>query len=53
MPLPPQIDKFIADFDKLLHEPGAVTNILATIEAKTGVKRLHFAGGKQIVPASS
>uniref|UniRef100_A0A914D5R9 Receptor expression-enhancing protein n=1 Tax=Acrobeloides nanus TaxID=290746 RepID=A0A914D5R9_9BILA len=51
MPLPPQIDKFIADFDKLLHEPGAVTNVLATIEAKTGVKRLHFAGGLFLVHA--
>ena len=45
MPLPPQVDKVIQDFDKLLHQPGQITNALAVIEEKTGVKRLHIAGG--------
>ena len=45
MPLPPQVDKIIQDFDKLLHQPGQITNALAVIEEKTGVKRLHIAGG--------
>jgi receptor expression-enhancing protein 5/6 len=45
MPLPPQIQKFVEDFDKKLHEPGQITDVLAKIETKTGVKRLHIAGG--------
>uniref|UniRef100_A0A914KKD0 Receptor expression-enhancing protein n=1 Tax=Meloidogyne incognita TaxID=6306 RepID=A0A914KKD0_MELIC len=43
--LPPMVQKIIADLDKKLHEPGALTNMLDTIEKKTNVKRLHvFAG---------
>ena len=43
--LPPQLQKFISDLDKKLHEPGAITNVLDTIEKKTSIKRLHvFAG---------
>uniref|UniRef100_A0A915LSE1 Receptor expression-enhancing protein n=1 Tax=Meloidogyne javanica TaxID=6303 RepID=A0A915LSE1_MELJA len=43
--LPPMMQKIIADLDKKLHEPGALTNMLDTIEKKTNVKRLHvFAG---------
>lgn len=45
MPIPPQVQKFLDDFDKQLHEPGAVTNVLAKIEAKTNVRRLHVVGG--------
>lgn len=45
MPLPPQAQKFVEDFDKKLHEPGKITDFLGTLEAKTGVKRLHIAGG--------
>uniref|UniRef100_A0A915LEF5 Receptor expression-enhancing protein n=1 Tax=Meloidogyne javanica TaxID=6303 RepID=A0A915LEF5_MELJA len=39
--LPPMVQKIIADLDKKLHEPGALTNMLDTIEKKTNVKRLH------------
>jgi len=35
------MQKIIADLDKKLHEPGALTNMLDTIEKKTNVKRLH------------
>ena len=45
MPMPPQIQKFVEDFDKKLHEPGKITDVLGKIEAKTGVKRLHIAAG--------
>ena len=45
MPLPPQVQKFVEDFDKKLHEPGQINNVLAKIEGKTGVKRLHIAAG--------
>lgn len=43
--MPPQVDKFLADVDKKLHEPGVLTNGLAKIEQKTGLKRLHIASG--------
>ena len=43
--IPPQAEKFLDDLDKHLHEPGAITNIFAKIEQKTGVKRLHIFGG--------
>lgn len=46
MPLPPQVEKIIQDFDKVLHQPNQVTKALAFIEEKTGVKRLHIAGGE-------
>jgi receptor expression-enhancing protein 5/6 len=43
--LPPQVQKFVGDVDKRLHEPGTITNVLGTIETKTGVKRLHILAG--------
>jgi len=44
MPLPPQAQKFISDVDKKLHEPNAVTNVLAQLEQKSGIKRLYIVG---------
>jgi len=40
--LPPKIDQFIHDLDAQLHEPGMVTNVLGTIETRTGIKRLYI-----------
>uniref|UniRef100_A0A7E4VPJ4 Receptor expression-enhancing protein n=1 Tax=Panagrellus redivivus TaxID=6233 RepID=A0A7E4VPJ4_PANRE len=51
MPLPPQVEKLVADFDKILHQPGQITNVLAQIEEKTKVKRLHLAGGLIVLHA--
>ncbi|KAE9552657.1 hypothetical protein FO519_004136 [Halicephalobus sp. NKZ332] len=51
MPLPPQVEKIIQDFDKVLHQPGQITNALAVVEEKTGVKRLHLAGGLFVLHA--
>ncbi|EJD74600.1 hypothetical protein LOAG_18107 [Loa loa] len=45
MPLPPAVDKLLQDVDKKLHEENAVTNLLAQIEAKVGLKRLHLVLG--------
>ncbi|KAK6105907.1 TB2/DP1 HVA22 family protein [Brugia pahangi] len=45
MPLPPAVDKLLQDVDKKLHEDNAVTNLLAQIEAKAGIKRLHLVLG--------
>ncbi|EGT38503.1 hypothetical protein CAEBREN_15523 [Caenorhabditis brenneri] len=45
MPVPPQAQKVLDDIDKQLHEPSTVTNVLATVEQKTGVKRLHLVLG--------
>uniref|UniRef100_A0AC35UDP7 Receptor expression-enhancing protein n=1 Tax=Rhabditophanes sp. KR3021 TaxID=114890 RepID=A0AC35UDP7_9BILA len=45
MQLPPQVDKFVKDFDAKLHQPSVVTDALGTVEAKTGVKRLYIVGG--------
>ncbi|CAO4360658.1 Protein CBR-YOP-1 [Caenorhabditis briggsae] len=45
MPVPPQAQKVLDDIDKQLHEPSTVTNVLATVEAKTGLKRLHIVLG--------
>jgi hypothetical protein len=46
MPLPAPVEKFVSDLDKTLHQPNKVTDVLATIEQKTGVKRLHVVGGE-------
>ncbi|CAD6184636.1 unnamed protein product [Caenorhabditis auriculariae] len=45
MPVPPQIKKAVDDVDRQLHQEGPLTNVLATVEAKTGVKRLHIVLG--------
>uniref|UniRef100_A0A0R3RGB3 Receptor expression-enhancing protein n=1 Tax=Elaeophora elaphi TaxID=1147741 RepID=A0A0R3RGB3_9BILA len=45
MPLPPAVDKLLQDVDKKLHEDNSVTNLLAQIEAKAGIKRLHLVLG--------
>lgn len=37
---------FRADLSKKLHEPGPTTNVLAQIEAKTGVDRFYLVSGK-------
>ena len=42
----PQFQKFRADVTKKLHEPNAVTNVLAQIETKTGVDRFYITAGK-------
>ncbi len=46
MPMPPQVQKFVSDIEKKLHEPNAVTNVLEQVEKKTGVKRLYIVGGQ-------
>jgi hypothetical protein len=43
--LPPQLEKFMSDVERKLNEPGTMTNVLARIESKTGVKRSHILGG--------
>lgn len=45
MPVPPQLQKFIGDVDKALHEPGKFTDTLGQVEAKTNVKRIYTVGG--------
>ncbi|CAI4222434.1 unnamed protein product [Auanema sp. JU1783] len=45
MSVPPQIQNFLNDVDKRLHEPSPITNVLQTVEQKTGVKRLHIVLG--------
>ncbi|CAD5210937.1 unnamed protein product [Bursaphelenchus xylophilus] len=45
MPLPAPVQKFIDDVDKTLHQPNKATQVLETLEQKTGVKRLHIVGG--------
>lgn len=45
MSVPPQLQKVLDDVDKRLHEPSPVTNVLATVEQKTGLKRLHIVLG--------
>uniref|UniRef100_A0A914I0Z8 Receptor expression-enhancing protein n=1 Tax=Globodera rostochiensis TaxID=31243 RepID=A0A914I0Z8_GLORO len=47
--LPPQVGKFLDDFDKKLQEPSAFTNALGKVEAKTGLKRLHIAGALVVI----
>uniref|UniRef100_A0A1I8B378 Receptor expression-enhancing protein n=1 Tax=Meloidogyne hapla TaxID=6305 RepID=A0A1I8B378_MELHA len=49
--IPPQIQKVVADLDKKLHEPGALTNVLDTIEKKTNIKRLHVFAGFVVIYA--
>lgn len=44
MPLPENVDRAVQEFDKILHKPGQVTNALAVVEEKTGVRRLYIAG---------
>lgn len=46
MSVPPQIQKVLDDVDKQLHGDGPVNNVLATIEQKTGVRRLHIVLGE-------
>ncbi|KJH51159.1 TB2/DP1, HVA22 family [Dictyocaulus viviparus] len=45
MPVPVQIQNVLNDVDKQLHGDGPVHNILATIEQKSGVRRLHIVLG--------
>lgn len=45
MPVPAPVEKFIADLDKVLHQQNKATEVLATLEEKSGVKRLHIVGG--------
>ena len=40
-----QLNKMKADFEKKLHEPNKLTNLLGLVESKTGVDRLYLAGG--------
>ncbi|XGW20202.1 hypothetical protein V3C99_003762 [Haemonchus contortus] len=42
MSVPPQVQKVLDDVDKQLHGDGPVSNVLATIEQKSGVRRLHI-----------
>lgn len=46
MSIPPVVDKFLKDVDKKLHEENEATKLLAQIETKTGVKRLHIVLGE-------
>ncbi|CAJ0594676.1 unnamed protein product [Cylicocyclus nassatus] len=45
MPVPPQVKKMLDDVDKQLHAQSPINNVLATIEQKSGVKRLHIVLG--------
>ncbi|RCN29703.1 TB2/DP1, HVA22 family [Ancylostoma caninum] len=45
MSVPPQLQKILDDVDKQLHGEGPVNNVLATIEQKSGVRRLHIVLG--------
>lgn len=45
MSVPPQLQKVLDDVDKRLHEPSPITNVLATVEQKTGLRRLHLVLG--------
>uniref|UniRef100_A0A0N5A9N1 Receptor expression-enhancing protein n=1 Tax=Syphacia muris TaxID=451379 RepID=A0A0N5A9N1_9BILA len=38
----PSVQKFLDDLDKKLHETNAVTEFLGTLEARTGIRRLHI-----------
>ena len=49
--VPKPVNDFIQDVDKRLHDQGLVTNVLAQIEAKTGVKRLHIVAVLVIIHA--
>lgn len=51
MAMPPTIQKFLDDLDKKLHEDNSVTRVLAQIEAKTNVKRVHIVLGFMLVHA--
>ncbi|VDN27941.1 unnamed protein product, partial [Cylicostephanus goldi] len=45
MPVPPQVKKMLDDVDKQLHTESPINNVLATVEQKSGVKRLHIVLG--------
>uniref|UniRef100_A0A1I7XHV3 Receptor expression-enhancing protein n=1 Tax=Heterorhabditis bacteriophora TaxID=37862 RepID=A0A1I7XHV3_HETBA len=46
-----EIQKVLDDVDKQLHQEGSITNVLSTIEQKTGIKRLHIVLGIVAVQA--
>lgn len=37
--------QFLRDLDNHLKQPGKITNLLGSIETKTGIKRLYIVGG--------
>lgn len=43
--MPAQLQQTLDDLDKQLHEKGTITDVLAVIETKTGVKRLNIVLG--------
>ena len=45
MSVPPQVQKVLDDVDKQLHQKSPLTDVLATVESKTGLKRLHIVLG--------
>jgi hypothetical protein len=41
-----QVNAYLAQLDKILHEKNKFTEILELAEQKTGVKRLYIASGQ-------